>query len=109
ERLILVTTDREGWSGPDDRYVMVDWGPEFHAQHNAHFPDFDGPALSANIGWLGLQHILAAGGSGYFPERLVRPQLSEGRLTKCDGAPDYTLHAYVAWAAAGDRELMAFV
>ena len=87
---------------------MVDWGPEFHARHNASFPEFDGPAISANIGWLGLQHILASGGSGYFPERLVRPCLLDGRLARCPGTPDYALAAYVVWAADSDREMMAF-
>ena len=32
------------------------------------------------IGWLGLQHVLENGGSGYFPIRLVRPHLQSGKL-----------------------------
>lgn len=71
ERLLLVTTDAKGAPVLGAHYVLVDWGPEFHAKHSAAFPDFTGPAVTANIGWLGLQYVLHHGGSGYFPERLV--------------------------------------
>jgi DNA-binding transcriptional LysR family regulator len=71
ETLVLVTSDRKrGW--PDPGYIHIDWGPEFHAQFSEHFADIGPPALVANIGWLGVQQLLAYGGSGYFPLRLVR-------------------------------------
>ena len=44
---------------PQPGYVYVDWGPEFYARHSAIFPNFAGPSLTANIGWLGLQHVLS--------------------------------------------------
>lgn len=66
ERLALVTTERDAGPEPADGYVFVDWGPEFYAQHGVFFPEFPGSALVVNIGWLGLQHILRHGGSGYF-------------------------------------------
>src|SRR3546814_8042568 len=75
DRLLLVSTDPSGRPEPGPDYVYVDWGPEFYARHSASFPNFIGPALSANIGWLGQQQVLAHGGSGYFPARLVRPHL----------------------------------
>src|SRR3546814_12054382 len=80
ERLILVSTDPAGQTEPGPEYTYIDWGPEFYARHSASFPEFMGPALTANIGWLGLQHILEKGGSGYFPVRLVR--LVEGGVGK---------------------------
>src|SRR3546814_9456648 len=58
ERLILVSTDPAGQTEPGPEYTYIDWGPEFYARHSASFPEFMGPALTANIGWLGLQHIL---------------------------------------------------
>ncbi len=114
EQLIMVTTGPEepvaagapGGLGPD--YVLVDWGPEFLAWHNTSFPDFDGPPIMANIGWIGLRHILAAGGTGYFPERLVRPHLAAGRLVRRTDAPDFTLPAYVVWSPDGDAALAEF-
>ena len=97
DNLILVSADPEGAPAAGDDYVYIDWGPEFYARHSALFPDFTGPAVTANIGWLGLQHILAIGGSGYFPERLVRPYLADGRLARLGEAPDFTLPAYVVY------------
>jgi DNA-binding transcriptional LysR family regulator len=105
ERLVLVSTDPHSKPEPGPGYIYIDWGPEFYARHSASFPDFTGPALTANIGWLGLQHILQSGGTGYFPMRLVRPYLEDGQLTRLLGAPEYSLPAYVVHPAEGDPEL----
>jgi DNA-binding transcriptional LysR family regulator len=105
ERLVLVSTNPASRPEPGPEYVYIDWGPEFYAKHSASFPDFIGPALTANVGWLGLQHILENGGSGYFPVRLVRPCLKDGRLTTPRGAPEYSLPAYVVYPAESDPEL----
>lgn len=97
ERLVLVSAGKPGSSKPGAGYVYVDWGPEFYAQHSASFPDFVGPALSANIGWLGLQHVLANGGSGYFPIRIIRPHLEAGRLSIVSGTLEFALPAYLVY------------
>jgi hypothetical protein len=47
----------------DDSDVYVDWGPTFFAQHRKVYPEPERPAQTANIGWLGLQLILANGGT----------------------------------------------
>jgi DNA-binding transcriptional LysR family regulator len=65
DELVLATTDPEAAAMPGPGHVHIDWGPDFFERHEASFPDFGSPALSFNIGWLGLQHILAEGGSGY--------------------------------------------
>jgi DNA-binding transcriptional LysR family regulator len=105
EKLVLVSTDPASSAEPGPGYVYVDWGPEFFATHNVTFPDFAGPALSANVGWLGLQYILKNGGSGYFPLRLIRQDLKSGRLTRLTGAPEFTLPAYAVYPAEGDPDL----
>jgi DNA-binding transcriptional LysR family regulator len=95
ERLVLVSTNPKGAAEPQDGYVYVDWGPEFYARHGAVFPNFAGPALTANIGWLGLQHVLENGGSGYFAHRIVVPLLRARRLHLVAGAPEFSMPAYV--------------
>ena len=96
ETLLLVTSDAaRGW--PDDGYVHIDWGPEFHAQFSEHHADVGPPALVANIGWLGVQQILAYGGSGYFPARLVRQYLDAGRLALVPDAPRFRLPAWMVF------------
>jgi LysR family transcriptional regulator, flagellar master operon regulator len=95
EQLVLVSTNPKSTPEPQDGYVYVDWGPEFYARHSAVFPNFAGPALAANIGWLGLQHVLANGGSGYFARRIVEPLLRARRLHLVSGAPEFSMPAYV--------------
>ncbi len=105
ERLILVSTDPAAPPEPGPGYVYIDWGPEFYARHSASFPNYVGPALTANIGWLGLQHVLTQGGAGYFPARLVRDHLEAGLLTRLEAAPVFALPAYVVYPADLDGDL----
>ena len=107
EKLVLVSTDPRGAPEPGPGYVYIDWGPEFYARHSASFPDYIGPAITANIGWLGLQHILENGGSGYFPVRLVRAYVEDGRLTALGNAPVFALPAYIVYAIEGDADLLS--
>jgi DNA-binding transcriptional LysR family regulator len=95
ERLVLVTTGDGARPEPADGYVFVDWGPEFYPQHNVFFPEFTGSELVANVGWLGLQHILRHAGSGYFPLRLVVAHLHDRRLHRVPNAPEFRLPAYL--------------
>jgi DNA-binding transcriptional LysR family regulator len=106
ERLVLVSAGSTGDPKPRSDYVYVDWGPEFYAKHSVNFPDFIGPALTANIGWLGLQHLLASGGSGYFPIRVLRPYLEAGRVTMVPGTPEFALQAYMVYPAEGGSDAL---
>ncbi|MAY68430.1 MAG: LysR family transcriptional regulator [Rhodospirillaceae bacterium] len=106
ENLVMVSTRRAARAEPDSDYVYVDWGPEFYAKHNARFPEFVGAGITANIGWLGLQHVLQFGGSGYFPIRLVHPYLENGQLHRLSDAPDFPLPAYLVYASDGDRAVL---
>ena len=109
ERLVLVESTAPGGSGMNRGaadYVYVDWGPEFYAQHSASYPDMPGPSLSVNVGWLGLRHLLACGGSGYFPLRAVRGLLDEGRLRLVPGAPDFVLPVWLVHPVDRDPEVV---
>ena len=106
EQLVLVTTDASGAAEPGPGYVYVDWGPEFYAEHSARFSDYIGPAVTANIGWLGLHSILANGGSGYFPQRLAQPFIDEGQLTALGDAPQFALPAYIVYPSEGRPDFL---
>ncbi len=100
ESLVLVSTrvrraTRE-WLAD---YVFVDWGDDFRAQHGEAFSAMETPAVSFGLGPLALQYVLENGGSGYFPLRVVRPLLEQGRLHRVDGAPTIRRPAYMAYAA----------
>ena len=76
EQLILVSTDPRSEPEPQPSYVYVDWGPEFYARHSAFFPNFAGPSLTANIGWLGLQHGWKTAAPD-FARRIVEPLVED--------------------------------
>ena len=101
ETLLLVTSDlARGW--PDEGYIHIDWEPEFHAQFSEHYPDVSTPTLVANIGWLGVQQLLAYGGSGYFPQRLVQRHLESGRLWRVPDSPQFRLPAFMVFPRDND-------
>jgi DNA-binding transcriptional LysR family regulator len=96
ETLVLVST-RRGDYGPVEDYVYIEWGPGFYAQHARGYPDLERPPQVANIGWLGIQLILANGGSCFLPARMAAPFVAAGRLHRVTGAPEYTLPAYMVF------------
>ena len=98
EELVMVSSRRHAPAAPGRDYVYVDWGPEFHAHHSKVFPDYTGSAVSVNIGWLGLQHVLDSGGAGYFPARLTRALEQAGRVHRVADAPAFRLPAYLCFA-----------
>jgi DNA-binding transcriptional LysR family regulator len=104
ERLVYVSTHAEPSREPQRDYVYVDWGPEFFAQHSLAFPNFTGAAITMNIGWLGLQHLLAFGGSGYFPARLIREHEASGQLHRVEEAPEFRLPAYLCYPSRQESE-----
>ncbi|MEQ9574701.1 MAG: LysR family transcriptional regulator [Rhodospirillales bacterium] len=106
ENLVMVSSRPTARAEPDADYVYVDWGPEFYAQHNARFPEIVGAGITANIGWLGLQHVLQFGGSGYFPIRLVQPYLADGQLHRLPDAPAFPLPAYLVYSNDADQDLL---
>lgn len=107
EKLVLVST-----TGPDERpspdeYVHVDWGPEFETQLRLAFPELASAAVSTTLGPLGLGHLLASGGAGYFRRAAVRRHLEAGRLHLVAGAPAFLYPAYAVYAAGADADLLA--
>lgn len=106
ERLVFVSSSPTSEPKPGNGYVYVNWGPEFYAKHSVSFPEFVSPGLLVNIGWLGLQHILENGGSGYFPVRLVRSYLENGRLHLVRDAPEFRHPAYVVYSREAEGDLV---
>ena len=100
ESLVLVSTRvRQATREWLADYVFVDWGDDFRAQHGEAFSAMETPAVSFGLGPLALQYVLENGGSGYFPLRVVRPLLQQGRLHPVAGAPTIKRPAYMAYAA----------
>lgn len=94
EQLVMVSTRPDASSVPEDDYIYVDWGAEFLGYHSLAFPNFSGSRLTANVGWLGLQHMLDSGGTGYFPERLIRDSKALHRVAN---TPEFRIQAYLCF------------
>lgn len=107
EKLFLVTTDPDGAVPTPDEYVYIDWGPEFAAQHGLAFPALSSAGVSASLGPLGLEYLLAAGGAGYFRGAVIREHLAAGRLHLVEGAPQFLYPAYAVYSENADAELLA--
>ena len=106
EQLILVSTQAPAAAGSwEDDYLFVDWGRDFRLSHDQAFPDL-APAVSVGLGPLGLRYILENGGCGYFPVRVVRPLMAEGRLFRVPDTPAMRRPAYVVYGASSSDEAL---
>ena len=107
EKLVMVSTrPRKVASDWVADYVFVDWGDDFRIEHRQAFPEMETPAVSVGLGAMGLQHILANGGSGYLPLRTVRPLLKAKRLHRVAKAPVFQRPAYVVHSADPSDEAL---
>ncbi|OWQ47986.1 LysR family transcriptional regulator [Roseateles noduli] len=106
EKLVLVTTRKRGQKLDPEDYVYVDWGPEFAAQHALAFPEMGHAGVSAGLGPLGREYVLAAGGSGYFRLAVVRKHLESGKLRRIRGAPEFLYPAYAVFAEGADMTVV---
>lgn len=106
EKLVLVSTDPAAEPSRPPGYVHVDWGPDFALHHGLSFPDAANPGLFIGYGPLALDHILEAGGSGYFRQRAVVPHIAAGRLHPVSGAPTFFHPVYAVCSSQADATLI---
>jgi DNA-binding transcriptional LysR family regulator len=104
EELVMASSRPDATAEPAGDYIFVDWGAEFFAQHSLAHPNFSGAALSVNNGWLGLQRLLANGGTGYFPHRMLRQHEMAGKIRRVPGAAEFRLPAYLCYPAKVDSQ-----
>ncbi|HJZ30368.1 MAG TPA: LysR family transcriptional regulator [Hyphomicrobiaceae bacterium] len=103
EEFVLVTSSSARRRHASD-YVLVDWGPEFQAEHAAAYPSLTNTSVHLDLGSLGLDFLLANQASGYFPRRLVRPHLSRRRLRIPPRARAFSCPVYMVYPQARDEE-----
>ena len=106
ERLVLVST-RADEKGPGEDYIYIEWGPGFYAQHAQSYPDLEGSAQIANIGWLGIQLALTNGGSCFLPARMAAPFVASGHLHRVAESPEYVHPAYMVFPRNSDSAVLA--
>ena len=101
EELVLVTTNPEARLLDNIDHVHVDWGPDFALRYGIGFPEAT-PSLFVNLGPLGLDYILSAGGSGYFRMHAVQSHMASGRLHLVPAAPQFSYPVYAVYSANAD-------
>jgi DNA-binding transcriptional LysR family regulator len=107
ENLVLVSSDPDMRDCELDKYVYVDWGPEFAKQHAMVFPEISNPPIVVGgLGLLGLNYIVQGGGCGYFRKRMVEAHLRSGKLHLVPGAPSFSYPVYAVCSAQSDEELL---
>lgn len=109
DTLILVSTDPDYGNDLDDRYVFIDWGPEFATAHALQYPSFQAARTTLGIGPLALNFIVDRNRAAYFPTRVVKPLIDRRELHIVAGAPVFPFPAYVVWNQGMDSDLTARV
>jgi DNA-binding transcriptional LysR family regulator len=102
ETVILVATKPRHRGPVAKDYVFVDWGPDFEIWHAGMFPSFSAPEVRVSLGTLGLKHILAHGGAGYFTESLAAPHLKTKELHRVRSAPTFVRPAHIIYPTDTD-------
>ncbi len=109
EEIVLVTSLPSDDEIFDHDYIFVNWGPEFLSDHVLNFPDLNTPRVSLDLGSLGIEYLLMTPSSGYFPKRIAKPLIKEGKIKLVDWAPKFTYPAYLIFADDIEPELISII
>jgi len=104
DELILVGAEPNSAAKPDKSYVLIDWGPEFLADHALNFPEISVPGTYLELGSLSLKYLIETRSSGYVPKRLAMEFLEAQTLYQVKGAPVFSYPAYVVYPTDADPE-----
>lgn len=97
DTLVLVSTDPDYPSDLDERYISIDWSPEFRSLQSAHFSKDLMSRVTLALGSLSTLYVIANGRAAYFPARVVEEQVAAGTLHIVADAPAFPFPAYVVW------------
>lgn len=106
DNLILVSTEPDTGPALDDRYVYMDWGPEFAALHALRFPKFRTSRTTLRLGALAVNYVIRHDRTAYFPARVVRDRVEKGELHVVADAPVFPFPSYVVWNTDKDEKLI---
>ncbi|MDA1100931.1 MAG: LysR family transcriptional regulator [Proteobacteria bacterium] len=107
EELVLVSSEPRSSKRSENRYVLVNWGREFQADHALNFPDQTSPGLYFDLGSLGVSYLLENNASGYFPRRVAMPYLASGALTIVENSPAFRYATYAVYPSDGDPDVFS--
>lgn len=97
EELALVTSTSDTRAVPGKKYVFVNWGPEFAGDHAETYPTVEHTSLRLDLGAIAINYLLDTQASGYFPLRVAKPYLADGRLRLVTRARRFVYPVYVVY------------
>lgn len=97
ECLIRVSSEPNPKNDIGKRYVFINWGAEFQADHALSYPNYRSPSLYLDLGVLALGYLLKSSSSGYLPKRVAAPYLRDGRLKIVAKAPVFSYPVYAVY------------
>lgn len=104
EEFVLVSSAKQSARRGVSDYLLIDWGADFVQDHAAAFPEHANPALSLDLGPMGLDYLLANECSGYFPARMVRGLISRGRVREPKRARKFIYPVYMVYPETRNEE-----
>lgn len=96
--LVLVSTQNDTLESVfQNRYVYVDWGSRFAAEHADRHPKAPAPFLRTSTARIALDFILEKGGSAYLPTSIVEPFIAFGELYLISGVEEWHRPVYLSY------------
>ena len=105
DQLVLFSTDPDYGPDLDERYMFLDWGPEFAAAHALHFPDFRLSRVTLALGALAVRYVVREKRVAYLPARVAQEFVMSGHLHFINTAPVFPYPAYAVWTGEKDASL----
>ncbi len=107
EELVMVSSWDTTIDEIGDRYVYVDWGPEFLHAHAADLPGFTNRGLTMALGALSGEFIVNRKAACYLPARAAKRYLDQGRLFLVPDTPVFPYPVWSVWRTDLDPDLEA--
>ncbi|MBA2125256.1 LysR family transcriptional regulator [Hyphomicrobium methylovorum] len=104
EEFVLVSSSKVGARRAATDYLLVDWGSDFVQDHATAFPEHANPAISLDLGPMGLDYLLTNECSGYFPARMVRKLISRGVLREPKRSRKFIYPVYMVYPETRNEE-----
>lgn len=97
EELVLVSTEPDPAALAGERYVLIDWGPDFMQSHALHYPALTRGGFTLALEASARDYILSRRLAGYLPAHMVEADLRAGRLHVVPGARRFDYPVWAVW------------
>lgn len=94
----VVLVQHAAQTGPwMEKYILVDWGPEFRIEHDRAFTAAAKPAISTGMVYGALRYVLTQQAAAYLPLSAVEQHIANGELKRLDDAPVFYRPIFLAY------------